>query len=512
MPEPEPVAAATATMVEKLQAKFLNLSHAYTDGQGIECCASLMFDILLDCRAIDKEPFKGLRPPDIWALDTVCQDAIQMTGNAAQWALAPRRDPSAEKNLVKLRFRPGNASKLNPKYDNDPLALRLHILRRDMCELMTMDSSSSELVHLATDVLRLCSGKATIAHFSNGQMLWLDAVSLPRDLNDTYLRYTLFDCALLTLICICRWYAAWFDSMTPASWAKRSVRLWAQDVPGTGPGTMLPPHRNQFRVTNLALSSRQTYQRQKLDHALRELLAIPFVTPLDTITAAKPDPSKEGNSRWYKRGRMVVNILEMAIEGRALQRDPQDETFTTLLFDYAQKALDNMFIAAKIQFRLPANPTTPSIHVPSPRGPEPEYNDHRGRRQWLILTTLDSLHGTEPIMEIRQDMALSILQQVEGENLIVRMNGTSGTAALHAVQDKDVGWRTEMLRYADFAIVALAQHLSARFDGREVKLMNKLVESRKRPWQTGNDGVGARRRSRQYPETVSYTDGAWKET
>ncbi|GIZ43441.1 hypothetical protein CKM354_000666900 [Cercospora kikuchii] len=511
MPEPEPVAAATTTMVEKLQAKFLSLSHAYTDGQGIERCAFLMFDILLDCRAIDKETFEGLRPTDIWALDTVCQDAIQMTGHAVQWALAPRRDPSAEHNLAKLRFRPGNASKLDPKYDQDPLALRLHVLRSDMCELMTMDSSSSELVDLAADVLRLCSGKATIAHFSNGQMLWLDAVSLPRDLNDTYLRYTLFDSALLTLICISRWYAAWFDSMTPASWAKRSVRLWAQDVPGTGAVTMLLPYRNQFRVTNLALSSRQIYQRQKLDHALRELLAMSFVAPAGA-KIANPDSSKEADSRWYKRGRMVVNILKMAIEGRALQRDPQDEHFSTLLFDYAQKALDNMFIAAKIQFGLPANPTTPSIHVPSPRGPEPEYNDHSGRRQWLILKTLDSLHGTEPIMEIRQDMALSILQQVEGENLIVRMNGTGGSAALHAVQDKDEGWRTEMLRYAEFAIVALAQHLSARFDGREIKLMNKLVESRKRPWQTEDDGLGARRRSRKYPETVSYTDGAWKET
>ncbi|PPJ51217.1 hypothetical protein CBER1_08056 [Cercospora berteroae] len=511
MSEAEPVVAATPTMVEKLQAKFLNLSHACNDGQGIEYCASLMFDILLDCRAIDKETFESLRPTDIWALDTVCQDAIQMTGNAAQWALAPRRDPSAEQNLVKLRFRPGNASKLNPKYDNDPLALRLHILRRDMCELMTMDSRSSELVDLAADVLRLCSGKATIAHFSNGKMLWLDAVSFPQGLDDTYLRYTLFDCALLTLICISRWYAAWFDSMTPASWAKRSVRLWAQDVPGTGPLTPLPPDRNQFRVTNFALSGRQIYQRQKLGHALRELLAIPFVAS-PGAKAVNPDSSKDAHSRWYKRGRMVVNILQMAIEGRTLQRDPRDEHFSTLLFDHAQRALDNMFIAAKIHFGIKATPTTPSIHVPSPRGPEPEYNDHRGRRQWLMLKTLDSLHGTEPVMEIRQDMALSILQQVEGANLIVRMNGTSGRAALHAVQDKDEGWRTEMLRYAEFAIVALAQHLSARFDGREIKLMNKLVESRKRPWQTEDDGGGARRRSRQYSETESYTDSAWKET
>ncbi|KAF2217560.1 hypothetical protein CERZMDRAFT_92208 [Cercospora zeae-maydis SCOH1-5] len=499
MPEPEPAIPAAAnitgaTVIEKLQAKLLDLSHTYSQGQGIERCSSLMFEILLNCRAMDKETFDSLSPTEVWKLDTVCQDAIQMVGNAAQWALAPRRDPSEEQNLAKLRLRPGIVPKLDPKYHNDPLVLRLHVLRRDMCELTAMDPNSSELVDLAADVLRLCSGKATIAHFSNGHMLWLDAVRFPKGPKETDLRYTFFDCVLLTLVEIAQWYDAWYNKMIPASWAKRSVRLWAQNVPGTGAVPSRSHYWSGDRGTNETLSENQTLQVQKLDNALQELLAIPFV---------ESNPSGEKETRWRRRTLMVVDIIKMAVQGRALQRDPQDEDFSARLFDYAQQALNNMFIAAKINFGIRTNPNSPCIHVPVPRGAAPEYSDHRGRRQWLILKTLDTLHGTEPIMAIRCDMALSILRLVEGENLLVRMNGTSEKVPLPAVQDKDEAWRVEMLRRAEFAIVGLAQHLSARFDRRDVFLVNKLVETKKRPWDTENAGVGARGWMRQYPESVA---------
>ncbi|KAM3420299.1 hypothetical protein BST61_g3583 [Cercospora zeina] len=512
MPEPEPTAAAAtgATVIERLQAKLLDLSHTYSQGQGIERCSSLMFEILLDCRAMHPQTFDSLSPTEVGKLDTVCQDAIQMVGDAAQWALAPRRDPSEDQNLAKLRLRPDHAPKLDTKYHNDPLALRLHVLRRDLCALTATDPNSSELVDLAADVLRLCSGKATIARFSNGHMLWLDAVRLPKGLKETYLKYTLFDCVLLTLVEIAQWYDAWFNKMIPASWAKRPVRLWAQDVPGTGAMTPRSHYWTGLGATNEVLSRDQELQRQKLRDTLQKLLAIPFMAPPTTQTA-EPGLSELKDTRWRRRASMVVEIIAMAIQGRALQRDPQDEDFSALLFDYAQKALDNMFIAAKIQFRIRANPTSPCFHVPVPRGPVPDYSDHRGRRQWLVLKTLDTLHGTEPIMSVRCEMVLSILRLVEGENLIVRMNRTSEKVPLPAVQDKDEAWRVEMLRHAEFAIVGLAQHLSARFDGRDVFLVNKLVETKKRPWETEDARAGARGR-RQYPETVSVPKSLGKDT
>lgn len=43
------------------------------------------------------------------------------------------------------------------------------------------------------------------------------------------------------------------------------------------------------------------------------------------------------------------------------------------------------------------------------------------------------------------------------------------------VTDKNEAWRTQMLEYVSFAIVAVAQHLSRQFGGRDVRIDGKIV-------------------------------------
>ncbi|USW54157.1 hypothetical protein Slin15195_G074760 [Septoria linicola] len=489
-PSPSPGAA----IVADLQTKLATLMRDHNEGLGINHCANLMFNLLLDFRSIPRETCALLTLPEILKLDEICQDAIQAVGWHAQWRIAPRCDPT-EADWSALSWRPGVATKMRVEDREDPLALRLHVLRMDMCELWNMDPRNgpeSKLVDFASEVLRLCSGEKMSVGFDNGQMIYLNTIKFPAVEQKSKLRLAVFECVLLTLVCVSRWHAAWVDTMMPAKLYRGPVRLWGQGVPGTSFFARRAPEvKAGLRATDQTLSRRQKLLFKSLENDVEGLIAIPWLeTP-----------------RGLGRAEKVVAVIRSAIEGRSLKRDPKDKHIDDRLFTIGQKAIDNIFIAARIHFKVKDVPSSPSVFVASasPR-PRPNAQDHVGLRRWQILRLLDRLQRREPPMSVRLAIVSLILQHVEGEGLISKMQegGDVEELGLPPVQDKSLEWRTEMLRFTEFAIVGMAQHLSSRFDDRQIMLVNKVVEMDKTAgeaeglWVTGGQ-----------TESVSFTRDAW---
>lgn len=128
----------------------------------------------------------------------------------------------------------------------------------------------------------------------------------------------------------------------------------------------------------------------------------------------------------------------------------------------------------------------------------------------IILELLDVLHTTEPELQLRLAIVCTIIAYAAGERgqgHWVEESGVDHWMQLPAVRNNDAAWRRQMLRYVEFGIVAMAQHLSSHFDGRDVLLDRKLVV----PWR-GNRAPDAAVIEKYPEQRVRYSSGAWKES